>query len=66
MPHKSPEAARAWRRQWWASRADMRVELEQHMTRTDFVKGYAQRSGVSDEWAGLGVIDLAARKGFVQ
>jgi hypothetical protein len=24
MPHKDPEAARNWRRQWWASRADMR------------------------------------------
>ncbi len=24
MPHKSPEAARAWRRAWWANRADMR------------------------------------------
>lgn len=24
MPHKDPEAAKAWRRQWWANRADMR------------------------------------------
>jgi hypothetical protein len=24
MPHKDPEAARAWRRKWWAARADMR------------------------------------------
>ena len=24
MPHKDKDAARAWRRKWWASRADMR------------------------------------------
>lgn len=24
MPHKDREAARAWRRQWWATREDMR------------------------------------------
>ena len=32
------------------------------MTRTEFVKGYAKRSGLSDEWAILGFIEIAGHK----
>lgn len=28
------------------------------MTRTEFVKAYADRSGLSDKWAGLGIVDV--------
>ena len=31
------------------------------MTRTEFVKAYAKRVGVSDEWAALGFIEYAKR-----
>lgn len=29
------------------------------MKRSDFVRGYAERSGLSAEWAAIGIIDLA-------
>lgn len=31
------------------------------MTRTEFVRGYAERSNLSAEWAQLGVIDVGGR-----
>ncbi len=31
------------------------------MTREEFVKGYAERSGLSSEWASLGQIDVGGR-----
>lgn len=34
------------------------------MTRTDFVRGYAQRSNLSDEWAGLGIVDAGGKTMF--
>ena len=29
------------------------------MTRTEFVKGYAKRSKLSDRWAAIGIVDIA-------
>lgn len=34
------------------------------MTRTEFVHGYARRSGLPDKWAILGIIDVGDRVMF--
>jgi hypothetical protein len=35
------------------------------MTRTEFVRSYARRSGFSDEWADMGIVDTAGGRTMI-
>lgn len=45
---------------WWVTMVIYFLILMWIMTRTEFVRAYAQRSDLSEEWAKLGYIDVGS------